>query len=535
MAKKRFLVIVEIGLLHLKIVAFDAVNDKLLLAAVKDLPSKVKEDKKEFIVSVLKETLPQDILRHAVTILCLSDDSIHIKLLELPRMPTDEILEALKWRVKGIVPFDIDKAVLDFDIIGESTEEDGAKKYNILMVAAPKDIIDEKVSLLKEGGLDVVGGANVDSFGLSNIISLMPEGKKDSTCAVLKVDYKRSTVNIYREGRLTFVRNIPMGLDRIKDSIKGPITSDTGLIELTPADIDKLKSIGIPDNKDILLDGKLQGKHLLALTRPVLESLCNEIGRSLDYYNVQLEGKKTQKIYLMGDGSKYKNLDIFIKDTTGIETDYLELPSSFIDAAIKKEKITEIMPQIISLVGIARLGIDAKVNLLPLEYRVEKVQKVQKISIRMVGFTALAILIVSFVLVNVRVKDYERRLVSVKSHRKILQKINVLYDKILQREELLGMVRSKDVSSTLIMKELSNIIPDSIVLNNLMIDQRANILKLDGVVHLGSAVSEVVLTDFMEAMEKSPFFKEVNLESSQKDVVNNKRVALFTISCAIQR
>ena len=153
----------------------------------------------------------------------------------------------------------------------------------------------------------------------------------------------------------------------------------------------------------------------------------------------------------------------------------------------------------------------------------------------MVGFIILAILLVSFILVNIRVNDYERRLVSAKSHRKILQEISILYDKILQREELSNAAKAREIPSISILKELSNIIPENIILNNLDIDQRAGIIKFNGVVYLTSEVGEVILTDFMEEMERSPYFKDINLESSQKSVIDNKKVALFNISCNIQK
>lgn len=537
MAKKRYSVAVEISPARLKIVTLDSANDKLLSAVVKDLSSlEGEKEKRRYIIDALKEALQPDILRRAVTILCLSDEAIQFKRIELPRMPIKEIAEALKWRIKGIVSFDVESAVLDFDVIDEITGEDGAKNFSVLMAAIQRGVIDNKVSMLKESGVETIGSVNVDSFGLANIIKLTPEGKKDTDCAVLKVTYTKSTVNIYKDGRLVFVRNIPIGLDNIKDSIRGPVTTDKGSVELGPEDIKDLKNIGIPDNKDILLMGKLQGRHILALVRPILENLCNEINRSFDYYNVQLEGKEISKLYLVGVSFKYKGLDRFIRDTLGIGTEYLELPPSLFD--IKTENVSEIkevMPQVISLIGAARGGVGAKINLLPIDYRVEKAQKIQKISIRMVGFVALAILLASFILINVRVNDYNRRLTNAKRHIKILHEIRIIYNKISQRERFVNAVRTQETPSIYILKELSNIIPENIVLGNLLINQKEGIIKFSGTVYMGTEVGEVVLTKFMESMEKSHFFKNINLESSQKEVIGDEEVAIFSISCSIQR
>lgn len=534
MPKKKIYIVVEIGRTLLKILSWDVVNDNLLLAKVKDMSFlKTKEQKRQFIIDALKEAIPPEQFKYAVGILSLPDDASQIKRLNLPQMPISEIPEALKWRVKGLVSFDVNNAVLDFNIVGEFKDEEDAKKTEIIMAAVPRSEIDEQVRLLKESGLDTIGSVNIDTFGLSNVVKLTPEGKKTGLCAILKLGYTGSSFNVYKGGELVFVRNIPIGINQIKDSVKGPVTTDAGTVELTQADIDQLKEAGIPEDRDIFLNGRLEGRHMLALVRPVLESLCNEVSRSLEYYTANMETREIQKLYIVGDGSVYKNLDRFIKDTLSIDTEYLKPPSYTIDPVTQGDMVG-IIPQIVSLIGIAKGGVTAKVNLLPVEYRVEKIQQIQKISIRIVSFTAVAILLTSFLFVNIRASDYNRRLLNIKSRRKILQEIKDLYDMTRERKKLIDTVKALGVPSVSIMKELSNVVPQNTVFDQLIIDQKSKKLRIEGTVYLESRVGEVVLTDFMETLEKSPYFKGVNLESSKKGVSEEKKAVLFAINCDIQ-
>lgn len=537
MAKKKYFVVVEIGLKEIKVVTFDGTDSKLLSAVIKDYSQFTKDqDRKKFVVSAIRKAIPPKILKQATAFICLSDSIPQIKRIELPHMPLNEIAEALRWRIKSLVSFDIDKAVLDFDIIGETTDKQGTKKYNLIMAAMPKEEVNKKISLLKEAGLKTIGGVNVDSFSMSQIIALTPEGKEKKTSAVLNLGYTQSTVNIYEGSKLTFVRNIPVGLRHIKEFIKGPVVSDKGPIELTTAEMAQLKDMGIPADNDSLLGGKLQGRHMLALLRPVLENICSEIRRSFDYYKTHMEGNDVSKLYLMGSGSRYKNLDIFIKNALRMETEYLGLPDSYFGVAKQdEERIRESMAQIIPLIGAACGGIEKKVNLLPIEYKMEKIQKVEKISIRMVGFAALAVLIVSFVLVNVRVSDYKRRLTNAKNQMRVLQEIKDLYDRIAEREKLINTVRALEVPNIWLMKELSNIIPANTMLSKFAIDQGEGIVKFEGVIRLDSDADEAILTDFMGVLENSPFFKDVDLESSQKGEFEGMNVASFIIICVMQR
>ncbi len=529
--RKNFYTVVEIDSASLKIVSMDAAKERLLLAAVRDIPDKSdKEEQKKLIIETLIKSLPANILKHSSTILCLSDEeSLQVKRIELPYMPQNEMAEAIRWRIKGIVPFDVNKAVLDFDIIQEMTDEDNAKKLSVIIAALPKEIVDKKVALLTAAGLNVAG-VNIGSFGLSKIICAMPEKSEGKACALLKIGRVKSDVNIYREARLVFVRHIPIGLDHIKDAVKGPVVSESGLIELTDQGTAKLKEVGIPDNKEPLLGGKLQGRHLLALLRPVLESMCNEVRRSIDYYNTQLEGREIKALCLAGEGSDYKNLEQYIKATLDMKTEYLKLPAAITDATPSKDGTREIIPLIIDLIGVCCSGVGAKADLLPAEYKIEKVQKIEKISIRMVGFTMLSILLASFVLVNVRIAGYRKSLVTATSHKKTLHEIESLYDRIKERKALIDGVRSLELPTVAILKELSNIIPDDVVLTSLLIDQKARVLRFNGNAYYDSDV-----TDFMQKMERSSLFKDVNLESSHKSTIKGEDAESFVINCAIQR
>jgi len=535
-AKKRYFVAVEVSSTYLKVVVMDEADKKILTAAVKDISSVNNQDiKGKVIVNLLNEIIPRDVIKSSTGLLCLADEPLQIKRLELPHMPVEEFRDALKWRVKGIIPFDADKSVLDYDILGELQDEDGAKKTDIIMAITPREGVDEKVSYVKESGIDIVTYASIKPFVITNLLKLLPEVKKEDACAVLDIGHKESTVGIYRDNKLRFVRNIPVGLNHIKQSIKGPVISDKGPIELTSDDMERLRSIGIPDNEELLLDGKIQGKHLMFMLRPVAESLCKEVGRSFDYYNAQLEGGHISKIHIMGDGSNYKNIDKFIGEILNTETEYIGLPDSLKESVPDNIKTDGMMPLIAALIATALGAPESKVNLLPMDYRVEKSQRIQKISIRIAGITTTAILITSFLMVNLQISNYKQLLATAKSHKKIIDEVREVYDRTIERERFVSAVRNSEVPTISIMKELSNIIPPKILLSSLIIEQRTKAIGLQGVLYLGANVAEVVLADFMDELERSPFFSNAVLETSRKDIYEDRNVAIFAIKCAIQK
>ena len=569
MAKRQTYIVVDIGPVFIKVITFDVASARVTSSVLKDLSSlKTKEEKDSLAAQTIKEIVEKEIqsceserartplfpladklvdrlpskakewlissinaLRRSAQAYCpaqvvgmlsIADDSVQIRRIDLPQMPQNEIRDAVKWRIKGLIPFDIEKTVLDFEVIGESTDDDGAKKINLIVAAAPKSVIGERLAILKKAGLITIGGVNVDSFGLSYAVSEAPEAKQDKAVAVLKVDYKISTVIVYRHGKIVFVRNIPVGIDHIKASIRDSILTENGPVRITAEEAESLREAGVPDYNDLLMGGKVQGKHLLVYMRPVIASLSNEVARSIDYFNTQLEGGGVSKIYLIGDGSCYKNLDIFIKDTLRIDAEYLPSPSRLKEA-----------PRFISLEGTARGGPGAKADLLPVEFKLRKTHEIQRVSIRLTGIAIFAVLILSFLMMSLRVGDYQKRLRNAKGHAKTLDEIRMLYNDISQREALRAAVRKDEIRIVQIMKEFSNLVPNNVIFRHLSVGEDM-LIKVEGTVFVGAGVGEVILSDFMNVIEASAYLKDVSLVSSEKGDLDGKTVVFFTFTCAAQ-
>lgn len=534
-----YITIVDIGILRLKVMVLNASNGKLALAAVKDLSNITDRDNREkFVVNALKEILRDYISKAKAAILCMSEEHFLIKRIEMPSIPVDEITAALKWRIKDLVSFDIEKACIDFDLVKETATKTGdktAKLMDLIAVVIPKETVDSKVKILKKAGIETILSANIDSFGLSNIVSLLPEGKKGNSCAVLNVDHSVSAINMYKDGKLAFVRNIPIGLDHIREAIKAPIMSDAGEIDLSDEEMHTLRNMGIPENKDTLLSGKLEGRHILAQLRPVLQNLSGEISRSLDYYNSQLEGGAISKLYIIGESYRFKNLDRYFKESLNKDTEYLGTSPVLFDTLVENKNALkqEDMPQIIPLLGVGRGGNIGKVNLLPNEYKIEKAVRIENISVRMVGFVVFSVLIVLHGFSSIKIKDYTKSLESTKREMKSLYSVRALYEQVSQKEKYIDIVWGLERPTTLLMKELSGIIPEHIVLTNLFIDQKKNLITLKGLVSTESGVGEVFLADLIKSMDKSDYFDNANLSSSQKGATEQGQVTIFVINCKI--
>src|SRR6188474_209791 len=98
-----------------------------------------------------------------------------IKKIPMDRMKEAEAREVIRWEAEQHVPFDMDNVELDFQILDPDGE---GLQMTVLLVAAKRELIDNKIALLAEVGVDA-SVIDVDSFALHNAFELSyPEGMK---------------------------------------------------------------------------------------------------------------------------------------------------------------------------------------------------------------------------------------------------------------------------------------------------------------------------------------------------------------------
>ncbi len=535
MAKLTQHIVIDIGTSQIKIAFLELSKGNIVIKKlIQEDSTEVKRDKlDEKIKKILEASFKKQELSNAFVSLVLSYPFVEIKRLELPFMPSHEIRDAIIWQAKDRIALDIDKCFFDFVITEEIAEEYGSKRLVAMTTIAPKEIIN-KIANISEGlNLEIVG-INVCPFLFSNILNeykRSDKADKEETASIVEIGYGHTYISLYKQGKLVFLRVIPTASNQITNVMAGAFVNESGeKIELTKNKAEELKrKYGIPlDRSEELLEANIPTKQMLARMRPVLESLSTEIKRSFDYYTSELGGTKPKTVYLTGGGAQIKNLDVFLKDDLGLEVETLKLPEG-----IKNESGVDALP-FLAAISVSLGDIDKKPNLLPIEFKKRRLQRIEKISIRMIAFTAFLILILSYIILFLREADYKNRLISTRSHRVVIQGVVDMYNKVSQRSELVAKISSGSLLYINIFKEISSLIPDNIMLGNFSMNEDNKILSLKGKLFYTAKTPEEILTSFMQDIEKSSLFKEANLRRIVKSGKGLARIADFEIVCEIE-
>lgn len=480
----------------------------------------------------IKNVLKDNGIYSKDAVLIFTDESVIFRRAELPHMPAGEILEALRWKEKEAIPFDIKDAAIGFEILEEIRRDDGSKFMELIFVATVKDVMNKKIELLKACGLSVLA-VNMSPFGIENLIKI--DGSIDVSKIIMVVDvgYRRTEFSIFRNKTLEFVRSIPIGSHNITEAIAaGDLLTEAGdEVKFSKTEAEKIKrDIGIA-YEEVMLSKGVTSTQVISLMRPVLEQLSKEARRSTEYF-LQEYGSENDIVeaYITGGGSRMKNLDRYLTEELGMAVKRMNLPDIINTAQVivKDEDRAVISPLVGSVLGYQR-----RANLLPHEYRMEKVEFIEKISLRMITVIVAVLLAVSFLFIKFRVDDYKNRLKTIPYQKNVLSSVKDLQDRVNERENLETRIEMSEVKIERIMKDLSNLIPQGVMLKNLSID-KGKMLNMKGVFYGPRASAEGVLTKFMESLEKSINFRDAQLSSVQAATDTKEEASNFDINCSLE-
>jgi len=272
----------------------------------------------------------------------VSGNAAIIKMISLPVMSEFDLESEIVFEADEYIPYNIDEVFLDFQILGEST--DNPEQMDVVLVACKRELIEDYQLVLKEAGLEAAC-ADCSVFCLENtaeiIQPLRAENDEQGTVyALVNIGANLMNINILNNGRSSFVRDQFFGGQNLTDEIQ--------------------RAHGISYEAA----EEMKTKNFSAIGEEVLagfyEGLASELVRSLDFYVANHADKPVQKVLVSGGSALIPGIDKELSERLGIETEVLN-PFSVIDASGKKfdaAYLQRIGPMMVVPVGLALRSFD---------------------------------------------------------------------------------------------------------------------------------------------------------------------------------
>ena len=151
--------------------------------------------------------------RRAPTVSVLDPGGYRLLLVEAPDVPADELRAAVRWRIKDLIDFHVDDAVID--VFEMPPHARGGRNRMMYAVTAKADYVKQQVDLIEGAGLnlDVI---DIGELSLRNVATLF-EAEERGT-AFLYLGERQSTLLLVRQGVLYLARHVETGVGTLAEA-----------------------------------------------------------------------------------------------------------------------------------------------------------------------------------------------------------------------------------------------------------------------------------------------------------------------------
>ena len=238
----------------------------------------------ELLADVLRSFFREHGLPRQGVRLGIASNRIGVRVLEIAGIANEQQLEnAVRFRAQEVLPIPLDEAVLDFQVLGQRTDEEGNPVTKILLVVAYRELVDRYVSACKKAGLRLVG-IDLEAFALLRAMGEpRPEadGPADAAVVVVSIGHDRSTFAV-SDGRVCeFTRVLEWGGSTLDVAI-------ARALDLAPSEAEPVKH-GLALIGESVPEGLTPEQALAAreAVRRQLQTFARELVSSLQFYQNQ--------------------------------------------------------------------------------------------------------------------------------------------------------------------------------------------------------------------------------------------------------
>ncbi|MEO8199467.1 MAG: type IV pilus assembly protein PilM [Gemmatimonadota bacterium] len=225
-------------------------------------------------------------------VIAVGGRDVIIKKIAMERVKEAEARQLIRWEAEQHVPFDMENVELDFQILDPEGE---GMQMNVLLVAAKRELVENKMALLSQAGLTPLI-IDVDAFALHNAFQLNHPDAMQGVVGLVNMGHETTNINIMEDGVPVLTRDLPLGTRRFREDLQ----RERGL---SAEEADKL----------------LQGFERSEVLEPFLETRGEELAVGIERAAAFLQSASrsaggVSRLYTTGGGSRIPGLNRVLAD-----------------------------------------------------------------------------------------------------------------------------------------------------------------------------------------------------------------------------
>jgi len=268
----------------------------------------------EALALALKQFFAKNKLPRKNVRLGIASNRIGVRVFDLMGIDDEKQLEnAIRFRAQEALPIPLDEAVLDYHVLGESLDEDGAAMQRVLLVVAYRELVERYVSACKKAGI-TLAGVDLEAFALLRALGAprAEETEADSALVAVSIGHDRSTFAVSNGRICEFTRVIEWGGATLSVAI-------ARALDLAPSEVEQLKRL-VSLESPAVPEGVAPEQYASAVdaVRRQVQAFARELVSSLQFYQHQPGSLGIGEIVITGGSAGLAGLATELQSLIGV-------------------------------------------------------------------------------------------------------------------------------------------------------------------------------------------------------------------------
>lgn len=254
--------------------------------------------KLENVASVVQGLVRHLAIKEKSVAASVSGHEVISKKVDVPVMTDAELENRMHYELGHYIPYSINEVDVDYQIL--EVAKDRANYMEVLLVAAKKETVNDRVNLIKLCDLQPMV-IDVDYFALSNAFEAT-HGFGEKNIVLIDIGASKAIMNIICRGFPVFTRGISIGGRQITEKIEEQFGG-------SPEDAERIKLGELPSTLPL--------EELKEIFVAVVGNWVSECRKAINLFHTNFPENKIEEIYLSGGSCRIPGLDKVFEENLG--------------------------------------------------------------------------------------------------------------------------------------------------------------------------------------------------------------------------
>lgn len=227
----------------------------------------------------------------------LPSSKVFASVITTPKLDAAQLAKAIRYQAGEYIPMAVDQVKLDWSVLGPTAD---GNSQEVLLIAAPNSVVNKYLDIIEGAGLELVA---LEANAIASSRSLV-SSTPNLAVVVLDIGSFDTDLTILYNDLPRLLRSVPVG--------------DTVLVKSVA------QALGLGDEqakqfsyKFGMAQTKLEGQVAKAM-KPGVDSLVNEIQKSIKFFTSRYPDVKLEKLVIAGDAVALPELPTYLANGTGL-------------------------------------------------------------------------------------------------------------------------------------------------------------------------------------------------------------------------